>query len=98
MKNNLLLTEKEAAAYLSISLSKLQKSRLKASTSIRNGQMPSYIKLEGSIRYPLNTLKEFVSNRILKQYEELGIPHGRQETEVMKTRLDFFNSRLKPQG
>ncbi|MCK8043758.1 hypothetical protein MSG37_02585 [Shewanella sp. 1CM18E] len=60
--NQVLLTEVEAAAAISCSLSALQKSRSKKSTKIDDGLAPRFIKDKGAIRYLLSDLEEFVSN------------------------------------
>ncbi|GIU21225.1 MULTISPECIES: hypothetical protein [unclassified Shewanella] len=60
--NQVLLTEVEAAAAISCSLSALQKSRSKKSTKIDDGLAPRFIKENGAIRYLLSDLEEFVSN------------------------------------
>ena len=55
----LLLNEKEAAIVLNISLSKLQKSRSKASDLIARRKVPPYVKIDGSIRYVKSDLDNF---------------------------------------
>ena len=60
--NQVSLTEVEAAATISCSVSALQKSRSKKSTKIDDGLAPRFIKDKGAIRYQLTDLEEFVSN------------------------------------
>lgn len=53
-----LLTDKEAAEYLTLSVSTLRAWRLK-------GVGPSYRKLEGAVRYNILDLNDFVDNNLI---------------------------------
>lgn len=55
----LLFTETEAAEYLKISVSTLQKSRTTGSTKISNGIAPAFVRHLGGVRYRVDTLDQF---------------------------------------
>jgi len=55
----LLFTESEAAEYLNISVSTLQKSRTRGSSKILNGSAPAFVKHLGGVRYCAKELRQF---------------------------------------
>lgn len=60
----LLYTESEAATYLELSLSFLQKSRTQGSTKIIDGLAPAFVKHIGGIRYCAAELRRFRENKV----------------------------------
>tara|TARA_R110001583_G_scaffold150811_1_gene302779 strand:- start:3585 stop:3914 length:330 start_codon:yes stop_codon:yes gene_type:complete len=84
---NTLYTETEAAKFLAISTSTLQKSRTKSSTAIENGLLPPFVKLRGSVRYTKQDLNEFVSNLTRRGAGDKPVPQKSKIVmkEVKKT-------------
>ncbi|MGS0825358.1 hypothetical protein ACVBIO_06055 [Shewanella sp. 0m-8] len=92
--NQVLLTEVEAAAAISCSLSALQKSRSKKSTKIDDGLAPRFIKDKGAIRYLLTDLEKFVSN--LMQQDMAANDNACEEADTAAVMGDVEAAVKKP--
>ncbi|GIU17399.1 hypothetical protein [Shewanella sp. MBTL60-007] len=88
----LLFTEVEAAEYLKLSVSTLQKSRTKGDTRILNGLAPAFVKHLGGVRYSVETLRQFKAEKGAKDfYTDLETPCllNRSEAPSISTSLDI---------
>ncbi|MCK8043759.1 helix-turn-helix domain-containing protein [Shewanella sp. 1CM18E] len=88
----LLFTEVEAAKYLNISVSTLQKSRTKGDIRIANGLAPAFVKHLGGVRYSVEVLRQYKAEKGAKGfYTELETSYlpNQSKAPAIPTSLDI---------